>query len=88
MATDAGQIYVFDVAAASLATTFNTHAMCVRSLSWSADSQVPNIYFGETLTNLPDCYSFFFLALMTNESLFMIYAPHRRPKPLEERWHT
>ena len=54
MSTEAGQIYVFDVAAASLATTFNTHAMCVRSLSWSADSQVCNIYIYETFTNLLD----------------------------------
>ena len=40
MSSETGQIYIFDLEAGSLATTFTSHAMSVRSLAWSPDSSV------------------------------------------------
>jgi len=40
MSSETGQIYIFDVAASSLLSTYTSHAMAVRSLAWSADSQL------------------------------------------------
>ncbi|KAI0827040.1 WD repeat-containing protein 61 [Trametes gibbosa] len=40
MSSEAGQIYVFDLASNSLQTTYSSHAMAVRSLAWSADSNL------------------------------------------------
>ncbi|PFH46562.1 hypothetical protein AMATHDRAFT_77615 [Amanita thiersii Skay4041] len=40
LASEAGQIYMFDLEANSLATTFTSHAMGVRSLAWSYDSNL------------------------------------------------
>ncbi|KAF5363611.1 hypothetical protein D9756_000118 [Leucocoprinus leucothites] len=40
LALETGQIYVFDLEANALSTTFTSHAMAVRSLSWSADSSL------------------------------------------------
>ncbi|TFY53018.1 hypothetical protein EVJ58_g9685 [Rhodofomes roseus] len=40
MASETGQIYIFDVASSSLASTYTTHAMAVRSLAWSPDSNL------------------------------------------------
>ncbi|KAH9852488.1 WD repeat-containing protein 61 [Lenzites betulinus] len=40
MSSEAGQIYVFDLASSSLQTTYSSHAMAVRSLAWSADSNL------------------------------------------------
>ncbi|EKM79801.1 hypothetical protein AGABI1DRAFT_113083 [Agaricus bisporus var. burnettii JB137-S8] len=40
LALETGQIFVFDLEASSLLTTFTSHAMAVRSLSWSADSSL------------------------------------------------
>lgn len=40
MSSDAGQIFIFDLESETLATTFTSHAMSVRSLAWSPDSSV------------------------------------------------
>ncbi|KAI0646410.1 WD repeat-containing protein 61 [Trametes meyenii] len=40
MSSEAGQIYVFDLASSSLQTTYSSHAMAVRSLAWSEDSNL------------------------------------------------
>ncbi|KZT70233.1 WD40 repeat-like protein [Daedalea quercina L-15889] len=40
MSSETGQIYLFDVASSSLASTYTTHAMAVRSLAWSPDSNL------------------------------------------------
>ncbi|KAI0360565.1 WD repeat-containing protein 61 [Trametes cingulata] len=40
MSSEAGQIYVFDLASNSLQTTYSSHAMAVRSLAWSEDSNL------------------------------------------------
>ncbi len=40
MSTDAGQIFVFDIASSSIQAAYSSHAMAVRSLAWSADSNV------------------------------------------------
>ena len=40
MGSETGQIYLFDVESGTLANTYTSHAMGVRSLAWSADSQV------------------------------------------------
>ncbi|CDO75008.1 hypothetical protein BN946_scf184965.g10 [Trametes cinnabarina] len=40
MSSEAGQIYIFDLASNSLQTTYSSHAMAVRSLAWSADSSL------------------------------------------------
>ncbi|KZT06556.1 WD repeat-containing protein 61 [Laetiporus sulphureus 93-53] len=40
MSSETGQIYIFDLASSSLVSTYTSHAMAVRSLAWSADSQL------------------------------------------------
>ncbi|KAJ3005750.1 hypothetical protein NUW54_g4203 [Trametes sanguinea] len=40
MSSEAGQIYIFDLASNSLQTTYSSHAMAVRSLAWSEDSNL------------------------------------------------
>jgi len=40
LSTEQGQIYVFDIEKKELVNSFTSHAMCVRSLAWSADSQL------------------------------------------------
>ena len=40
MSSEAGQIYIFDLASEKLLATYVSHAMAVRSLAWSLDSQV------------------------------------------------
>jgi WD40 repeat protein len=40
LSVDSGQIFVFDLASSALTSTYTSHAMAVRSLSWSPDSQV------------------------------------------------
>ncbi|KAJ3553644.1 hypothetical protein NM688_g3494 [Phlebia brevispora] len=40
MSSEAGQIYIFDLAAEKLLSTYTSHAMAVRSLAWSPDSQL------------------------------------------------
>jgi len=40
LATETGQIYIFDLAAGALTSTYSSHAMAVRSLAWSADGQL------------------------------------------------
>ncbi|CCM00295.1 uncharacterized protein FIBRA_02325 [Fibroporia radiculosa] len=40
MSSESGQIYIFDAASSSLLVTYSSHAMAVRSLAWSADSQL------------------------------------------------
>ncbi|KAF7301986.1 WD repeat-containing protein 61 [Mycena indigotica] len=40
LASETGQIYVFDVEQAALSATFTSHALAVRSLVWSADSNL------------------------------------------------
>jgi len=41
---ETGQIFVFDLESNTLWTTFTSHAMPVRSISWSADSSVSVIF--------------------------------------------
>ncbi|KAK7054143.1 WD40-repeat-containing domain protein [Favolaschia claudopus] len=40
LSTETGQIYVFDIESQALAATYTSHALSVRSLSWSADSSL------------------------------------------------
>ncbi|KAI0690252.1 WD repeat-containing protein 61 [Cytidiella melzeri] len=40
MSSEAGQIYIFDLAAEKLLNTYTSHAMAVRSFTWSPDSQL------------------------------------------------
>jgi WD repeat-containing protein 61 len=40
MSTENGTVYVFDTQKQALVSTFASHAMCVRTLSWSADGKV------------------------------------------------
>jgi len=40
LSVDSGQIFIFDLASSSLTSTYTSHAMAVRSLSWSPDSQL------------------------------------------------
>lgn len=40
MSSEAGQIYIFDLESERLLSTYTSHAMAVRSLAWSLDSQV------------------------------------------------
>ncbi|KII94561.1 hypothetical protein PLICRDRAFT_33361 [Plicaturopsis crispa FD-325 SS-3] len=40
LGTESGQIYIFDLETNSLAATYTAHAMTVRSLAWSPDSQL------------------------------------------------
>ncbi|KAI0337983.1 WD repeat-containing protein 61 [Trametopsis cervina] len=40
MSTETGQIYIFDLAAEKLLSTYTSHAMAVRSFTWSPDSQL------------------------------------------------
>ncbi|KAF8632802.1 hypothetical protein AX15_001667 [Amanita polypyramis BW_CC] len=40
LASESGQIFIFDIESNSLATAFNSHAMSVRSVAWSYDSSL------------------------------------------------
>jgi WD40 repeat protein len=40
MASESGQMYLFDIESSQLLNTYTSHAMCVRSLTWSPDGQV------------------------------------------------
>ncbi|KAH9482143.1 WD repeat-containing protein SL1-17 [Psilocybe cubensis] len=40
MSSESGQIYIFDVESGNLSFTFTSHAMSVRSLAWSPDSNL------------------------------------------------
>ncbi|KZP09957.1 WD repeat-containing protein 61 [Athelia psychrophila] len=40
LSTETGQIYIFDAQSSALLSTYNSHAMSVRTLSWSPDSQL------------------------------------------------
>ncbi|TFK47026.1 WD repeat-containing protein 61 [Heliocybe sulcata] len=40
LSSETGQIYVFDLASTQLTATYTSHAMAVRSLAWSPDSQL------------------------------------------------
>lgn len=40
MSSETGQIYIFDVESGNLSATYTSHAMAVRTLSWSPDSNV------------------------------------------------
>lgn len=40
LSTEQGGVFVFDIESKALVHSFSGHATCVRSLSWSADSQV------------------------------------------------
>ncbi|KIO21287.1 hypothetical protein M407DRAFT_129643 [Tulasnella calospora MUT 4182] len=40
LSSETGAIYIFDVESATLIATFSSHAMSVRALAWSPDSQV------------------------------------------------
>lgn len=40
LASETGQIYIFDLASNSLTATYTSHAMPIRSLAWSRDSNV------------------------------------------------
>ena len=52
MSSETGQIYIFDVAAEKLLSTYTSHAMAVRSFASSPDSQVrSNIYVTYPISN-------------------------------------
>ena len=40
LSSNIGQIYIFDLASASLMSTYTSHTMSIRTLSWSSDSNV------------------------------------------------
>ncbi|KAI0306990.1 WD repeat-containing protein 61 [Multifurca ochricompacta] len=40
LSAESGQIVIFDLASSTLTSTYTSHAMAVRSLSWSPDSQL------------------------------------------------
>ncbi|KDQ63966.1 hypothetical protein JAAARDRAFT_201435 [Jaapia argillacea MUCL 33604] len=40
LSSESGQIYIFDLQTSSLTATYTSHAMAVRSLAWSPDSQL------------------------------------------------
>ncbi|KAG8782577.1 hypothetical protein FRC12_020637 [Ceratobasidium sp. 428] len=40
LSSDTGQIFVFNIETQQLVVTYASHAMCVRSLAWSSDSQL------------------------------------------------
>ncbi|KAH7922060.1 WD40 repeat-like protein [Leucogyrophana mollusca] len=40
LATETGQVFIFELESGTLTSTYSTHAMAVRSLSWSADGQL------------------------------------------------
>ncbi|KAI0000061.1 WD repeat-containing protein 61 [Russula vinacea] len=40
LSVDSGQIFIFDLVSSTLTSTYTSHAMAVRSLSWSPDSQL------------------------------------------------
>ncbi|EPQ58826.1 WD40 repeat-like protein [Gloeophyllum trabeum ATCC 11539] len=40
LSSETGQIYIFDLASSQLTATYTSHAMAVRSLAWSPDSQL------------------------------------------------
>ncbi|KAJ3488517.1 hypothetical protein NLI96_g2788 [Meripilus lineatus] len=40
MSSETGQVYIFDLAAERLLSTYTSHAMAVRSFAWSPDSQL------------------------------------------------
>ncbi|KAF8805991.1 WD repeat-containing protein 61 [Phlegmacium glaucopus] len=40
MSSESGQIYIFDIESSTLSITFTSHAMSVRSLAWSPDSNL------------------------------------------------
>ncbi|KAH9179507.1 WD repeat-containing protein 61 [Lactarius sanguifluus] len=40
LSIESGQIFIFDLASGTLTSTYTSHAMAVRSLSWSPDSQL------------------------------------------------
>ncbi|KAH9076988.1 WD repeat-containing protein 61 [Lactarius deliciosus] len=40
LSVESGQIFIFDLASGTLTSTYTSHAMAVRSLSWSPDSQL------------------------------------------------
>ena len=40
MSSESGQIYIFDIETSTLSVTFTSHAMPVRSVAWSPDSNV------------------------------------------------
>ncbi|THH14185.1 hypothetical protein EW146_g6122 [Bondarzewia mesenterica] len=40
LATESGQMYIYDVQSSALTATFTSHAMAVRSIAWSPDSQL------------------------------------------------
>lgn len=40
MSSEAGQLYIFDLASEKLQVTYASHAMPIRSFAWSADSQL------------------------------------------------
>lgn len=45
LALETGQIYIFDARALELTTTWASHAMSIRTLSWSPDSSVRGLIF-------------------------------------------
>ncbi len=40
MSSETGQIFIFDIESSALSITFTSHAMAVRSVAWSPDSNV------------------------------------------------
>jgi len=40
LSSESGQVFIFDLESGSLATTYTSHAMAVRSLAWSYDGQL------------------------------------------------
>lgn len=55
LAAETGHVTIIDVETQSVVTTHASHAMCVRALSWSPDSQVSSIHsnFLHTIDDSP-----------------------------------
>jgi len=85
MSSETGQIFIFDLEKSALATTYTSHAMPVRSLSWSSDSSVcgllswPYVEYPLTIS----CLSSSLVHLTTNASRYTTSEVHREDSLLQ-----
>jgi hypothetical protein len=80
MSTEAGQIYVFDLESNTLTSTYTSHAMSVRALSWSPDCQVRTVidYIVVELPHLKlNLHSCSYPRQRTRESSYMMFGSQR-----------
>lgn len=70
--SETGQIYIFDTTSNVLTSTYTSHAMTVRTLSWSADSQVRRLKVATLKGNNQRYYSSSSPARTTNTWCYMM----------------